>query len=146
MRAASTRVDRSFWLRRGMNTIKRPAWLFVSVFHFVPIAAGGGQAIQPQYRGLRSLGLENDSRSHGRPPLRGVNLVEIMYFPATSEGPRPPLHFMGELGFPDLMHYVRQLSYLMSMGRPAASVALYVSTSSSWLGDAVANRDFVATG
>ena len=62
--------------------------------------------------------------------VRGVNLVEIMYFPATSEGPRPPLHFMGEPGFPDLMHNVRQLCYLMSMGCPAASVALYLPTSS----------------
>lgn len=77
--------------------------------------------------------------------VRGVNLVEVMYFSATSRGPRRPMFFMGDPGFPDLMYYVRRLSYLMAMGRPAASVALYIPTSSFWLGDAVANRDFVST-
>ncbi|MGH9618912.1 MAG: glycosyl hydrolase [Bryobacteraceae bacterium] len=77
--------------------------------------------------------------------VRGINLVEIMYFPSTSAGPRPLRGFMSEPGFPELMHYVQRVSYLMSMGRPTASVALYLPTSSFWLGDAAANRDFVST-
>ena len=34
--------------------------------------------------------------------VRGVNLVEMMYFPATSAGPSPPPSFMGQPGFPEL--------------------------------------------
>ncbi len=77
--------------------------------------------------------------------VRGINLVEVMYFPATSAGPRPLRGFMGAPGFPQLMQEVQRISYLMSMGRPAASVALYLPTSSLWLGDAAADQQFVAT-
>jgi hypothetical protein len=77
--------------------------------------------------------------------VRGVNLVEMMYFPATSDGPRPPPSFMGDPGFPNLAAYVRRMSYLMSMGRPDASVALFLPSSSMWLGDQAADTQFVST-
>lgn len=77
--------------------------------------------------------------------VRGVNLVEMMYFPATSAGPRPLRGYMGEPGFSDLVTYVRRMSYLMAMGRPNASVALYIPSSSMWLGDADADTQFVST-
>jgi hypothetical protein len=87
--------------------------------------------------------------------VRGVNQVEVMFFPASSavslNGNTPntsagkPSAFMNEPGFPDLMQYTRRLSYLMSMGRPAASVALYIPSSSMWLGEAAADRAFVST-
>jgi hypothetical protein len=77
--------------------------------------------------------------------VRGVNLVEMMYFPATSAGPRPPPSYMGEPGFPGLVAYVRRMSYLTAMGRPDASVALYLPSSSMWLGDDAADRQFVST-
>jgi hypothetical protein len=57
--------------------------------------------------------------------VRGVNQIETMYFPATSAGPKPPSGFMGQPSFPELLTYVRRLSYLMAMGRPDASVALF---------------------
>jgi alpha-L-rhamnosidase len=76
--------------------------------------------------------------------VRGVNLVEMMYFPATSAGPRPPSSLMGEPGFPELVTYVRRMSYLMSMGRPDATVGLYLPSSSMWLGDEAANRQFLS--
>jgi alpha-L-rhamnosidase len=77
--------------------------------------------------------------------VRGVNLVEMMYFPASSSGPRPPPSYMGEPGFPELLAYVRRMSYLMAMGRPDASVALLLPSSSMWLGDDVADTAFVST-
>ncbi|HEX4036455.1 MAG TPA: glycosyl hydrolase [Acidobacteriaceae bacterium] len=77
--------------------------------------------------------------------VRGVNLVEMMYFPATSAGARPPPSFMGEAGFPELTAYVRRMSYLMAMGRPDAEVALYLPSSSMWLGDDAADTQFVST-
>lgn len=87
--------------------------------------------------------------------VRGVNQIEVMFFPASSSvslngntpntGAGKPSAFMNEPGFPDLMQYTRSLSYLMSMGRPAASVALYIPSSSMWLGEAAADRAFVST-
>ncbi len=77
--------------------------------------------------------------------VRGVNLVEAMYFPATSGGVRPPPSFMADPGFPALMQYTQRVSYLMAMGRPAASVALYLPSSSMWMGDSVADAAFVST-
>lgn len=77
--------------------------------------------------------------------VRGVNLVEAMYFPATSAGPRPPPSYMGEAGFADLLSYVRRISFLMTVGRPDASVALLLPSSSLWLGDQETDRMFVST-
>jgi hypothetical protein len=77
--------------------------------------------------------------------VRGVNLVEMMYFPATSAGPRPAPSYMGEPGFADLANYVRRMSYLMAMGRPDATVALYLPSSSMWMGSAVSDEQFVST-
>jgi hypothetical protein len=52
---------------------------------------------------------------------------------------------MRDPGWPALMDYVRRISYIMSMGRPAASVALYLPSSSMWLGDQASDTAFVAT-
>jgi hypothetical protein len=76
--------------------------------------------------------------------VRGLNLVEMMYFPATSSGPKPPPSYMGEPGFSDLTAYVRRMSYLLAMGRPDAQVALYLPASSMWLGDDAADVQFVS--
>jgi hypothetical protein len=77
--------------------------------------------------------------------VRGVNLIETMYFPATSAGARPPSGYMGEAGFPDLLAYVRRLSYLMAMGRPDATVTLFLPSSSMWLGSDASDTAFVST-
>ena len=76
--------------------------------------------------------------------VRGVNLVEMMYFPATSRGPHPPPGFIGQPGFPALNTYVRRMSYLMSMGRPDASVALFLPSSAMWMDDNHANTTFMS--
>jgi hypothetical protein len=77
--------------------------------------------------------------------VRGINQVEVMYFPSSSKGVRPAPSFMAEPGFPELMQYTQRVSYLMAMGRPAASVALYLPSSSMWIGDVAADTAFVAT-
>ena len=76
--------------------------------------------------------------------VRGVNLVETMYFPASTTPGRGASPYMKEAGYPALLEYVRRMSYLMSMGRPAASVALYLPSSSMWMGDAAADAAFVS--
>jgi hypothetical protein len=102
--------------------------------------------------------------------VRGVNLIETMYYPstATSLAPPPatptaaaaaaaampavtqpprggPSEVMRDSGWPALMDYVRRVSYVMSVGRPAASVALFLPSSSMWLGDKDSDTAFVAT-
>jgi len=47
--------------------------------------------------------------------------------------------------YPALMTYTRRMSYLLSMGEPAASVALFLPSSSMWLGDAASDTAFVST-
>jgi hypothetical protein len=76
--------------------------------------------------------------------VRGVNLVEMMYFPATSAGPRPAPSYMGQPGFSDLTTYTRRMSYLMAMGRPDATVALYLPSMSMWLGNDKSDEQFVS--
>jgi hypothetical protein len=91
--------------------------------------------------------------------IRGINLTEGMSFgsssssaqqagaPATAQSPRR-VHMpaaMEDPGWPALMGHVRRLSYLMAMGRPAASVALYLPSSSLWFGDSDSDVAFVST-
>jgi hypothetical protein len=52
---------------------------------------------------------------------------------------------MRDPAWPALMDYVHRLSYVMSMGRPAAQVALYIPSSSMWLDDSAADTAFVST-
>ena len=96
--------------------------------------------------------------------VRGVNVIETMFYPATSPadafGPpatapatpgapaRPrggPSALMRDPGWPALMQYLERLTYVMSMGRPAATVALYIPSSSMWLGDAASDTAFVSS-
>ena len=88
--------------------------------------------------------------------VRGINLIETMYYPATSTPSRNtpgvngdtsggPAKYMRDPAYPALVSYVRRMSYLMSMGRPDASVALYLPSSSMWLGDAASDTQFVST-
>ncbi|HUZ97699.1 MAG TPA: glycosyl hydrolase [Edaphobacter sp.] len=76
--------------------------------------------------------------------VRGVNLIETMYFPASSGG-RPLSGYMKDPAYPALLTYVRRMSYLLSMGEPTASVALFIPSSSMWLGDAASDTAFVST-
>jgi hypothetical protein len=97
--------------------------------------------------------------------VRGVNLVETMFYSATrpeaagvasvktestSSAATPPRRggpsaVMRDPGWPALMDYTRRVSYALSMGRPAASVALYIPSSSMWMNDRDADTQFVAT-
>ncbi|HEY4381025.1 MAG TPA: glycosyl hydrolase [Acidobacteriaceae bacterium] len=100
--------------------------------------------------------------------VRGINVMETMFYSATrpaSAGPEParpappttpgapaapprrggPSEVMRDPGFPALADYVRRVGYVMSMGRPAASVALYIPSSSMWLNDRDSDTAFVST-
>jgi hypothetical protein len=79
--------------------------------------------------------------------VRGVNLFETMFYPATNPGGGRggPAAYMRDPAWPALMQYSQRMSYAMSMGRPAASVALYLPSDSMWLGDRASDTAFVAT-
>jgi hypothetical protein len=107
--------------------------------------------------------------------VRGINVMETMFYSATrpsgapdptpaapatpvpstsgSTQPQPaappgrsgPSAVMRDPGWPALTDYVRRVGYVMSMGRPAASVALYIPSSSMWLGDREADTAFVSS-
>jgi hypothetical protein len=105
--------------------------------------------------------------------VRGINVIETMMYgaipppgaapepartrptaataapnAAAAPPPRPrggPSALMRDPAWPALMDYVRRLSYVMSMGRPAAPVALYIPSSSMWMDDSAADTAFVAT-
>lgn len=79
--------------------------------------------------------------------VRGVNLFEAMFYPATNPagtGRGGPSAVMRDPGWPALMQYLRRMSYVLAMGRPAAAVALYLPSDSMWRNDAHADAQFVA--
>ncbi len=98
--------------------------------------------------------------------VRGINVMETMFYSATRpQGAAPeaaattplpgaaagpprrggPSAVMRDPGFPALADYVRRVGYVLSMGRPAASVALYLPSSSMWLNDRDSDTAFVAS-
>jgi hypothetical protein len=77
--------------------------------------------------------------------VRGVNLVETMYFPASSTpGGGGPDALMRDPLWPALMQYTSRMSYLMSRGRPTPEVALLLPSESLWMGDKKADDTFVS--
>jgi len=69
-----------------------------------------------------------------------------MYYPATSTPNQGgPTAYMRDPAYPKLTYYVRRVSYLLSMGRPAAEIALLLPAESLWMGDAKADNTFVST-
>jgi hypothetical protein len=57
-----------------------------------------------------------------------------------ARGPR----FYSRPEFPAVARYVHRASYLLSMGRPAAQIGIYIPTTSLWLGDAASDKSNLA--
>lgn len=73
--------------------------------------------------------------------VRGINLVEMMFY----SGVRGGSAYMRDPAFPELTAYTSRLSYLMSMGRPAAQVAVLAPRSALYNSDQPADAMFVST-
>lgn len=67
--------------------------------------------------------------------VRGINLFEWMYWPSSTRGDGAPKGWFGDAKFPQVAQYSNRVSYLLSNGKPAASIAVYYPTDSEWLGD-----------
>jgi hypothetical protein len=67
--------------------------------------------------------------------VRGINLVQNMFWSSTASGHTPdPLPFFMTDSFPRVASYINRVSILLTLGKPAASIALYYPTTSLWLG------------
>ncbi|MDP4292421.1 MAG: glycosyl hydrolase, partial [Bacteroidota bacterium] len=92
--------------------------------------------------------------------VRGINLVQIMFMPASTQRPRQDTinkattsssssgqrlpSFFATDSFPQVAQYLNRATYLLSQGRPAAQIALYFPTTSMWLGDDQSNDSNLA--
>jgi len=78
--------------------------------------------------------------------VRGINLFQAMSFLSCKEGFRPyfcpPDTNLSPQWphFSQLFTYANRMSYLLSVGRPTAAIALYYPTTSGWLGDFAADK------
>jgi len=70
--------------------------------------------------------------------VRGINMLEVMFYPSSATEPERSGWLEAD-EFPALAAYVYRAAYLLSLGRPAAQIALYFPTSSMWLGDEAAD-------
>ena len=86
--------------------------------------------------------------------VRGINSVQIMFMSASTSKTRPAASnsstgipaqtlqrtsfFMSDT-FPPVAQYLNRATYLLSQGRPAAEIGVYLPTSSMWYGDNESN-------
>jgi hypothetical protein len=72
--------------------------------------------------------------------VRGINMVEVMFVPASSKGISGMRGWLAAEEFPQAARYLNRACFILSQGRPAATIALYHPTMSLWLGDEEANK------
>lgn len=70
---------------------------------------------------------------------RGINFFEFMFWPAGSKH----ANWMSAPGMKDLNEYANRTTYLMSLGKPGARIAMYYPTSTMWLGNNEIYKDIV---
>jgi hypothetical protein len=71
--------------------------------------------------------------------VRGINMTEVMFIPASSGGQLGLSGWTATEQFPSIAKYVHRTSYLLSQGRPTAQIAVYYPTTSLWLGNNKSN-------
>ncbi len=76
--------------------------------------------------------------------VRGINMVEVMWIPASTSGRSGMRGWLADERFPAIAKYLNRVCYVLSQGRPTAKIALYQPTMSLWLGDNEANASMLA--
>jgi hypothetical protein len=71
--------------------------------------------------------------------VRGINMIEVMFVPASSKGRSGMRGWLATEEFPQAALYLNRACYILSQGRPTASIALYHPSMSIWLVDEQAN-------
>ncbi|MEJ2542829.1 MAG: glycosyl hydrolase [Calditrichaceae bacterium] len=72
--------------------------------------------------------------------VRGLNMVEVMFVPASTRGKLGLHGWNATEEFPHIAKYIHRSCYLLSQGRPAADIAIYYPTTSLWLGHDDSNK------
>lgn len=70
---------------------------------------------------------------------RGINFFEFMFWMAGSKTP----NWMSDPGMKSLNDYTARATYLMSVGKPGARIAVYFPTMSYWKGSNAVNDDLL---
>lgn len=73
--------------------------------------------------------------------VRGINMVEVMFVPASTRGKLGLSGWNATEEFPLVAKYIHRACYLLSQGRPAATVAVYHPTTSLWLGNEASDKN-----
>ena len=73
--------------------------------------------------------------------VRGINMVEVMFVPASTRGKLGLNGWTASEEFSGVAKYIHRSCYLLSQGRPAASIAVYYPTSSLWLGNEASDKN-----
>lgn len=76
--------------------------------------------------------------------VRGINMVEVMWIPASTEGRSGMRGWLADERFPEAAMYLNRVCYVLSQGRPAAGIGLYYPTFSLWLGNDEADKNVLA--
>jgi hypothetical protein len=76
--------------------------------------------------------------------VRGLNMVEVMWIPASTSGRSGMRGWLADRRFPAIAKYINRVCYVLSQGRPTARIALYHPTMSMWLGDDEANESVLS--
>lgn len=71
--------------------------------------------------------------------VRGINMVEVMFIPASTRGRLGLNGWTATDEFASVANYVHRVCYVLSQGRPAAQIAVYHPTTSLWLGHDASN-------
>jgi hypothetical protein len=71
--------------------------------------------------------------------VRGINFFEFMFWMAGSKNP----NWMTDPKMKELNDYTNRTTYLMSLGKPGARIAVYYPTSTFWLANSSINPDLV---
>jgi len=72
--------------------------------------------------------------------VRGINMVEVMWIPASTEGRSGMRGWLADERFPNSAMYLNRVCYVLSQGRPAAQIGLYYPTYSLWLDNDEADK------
>lgn len=72
--------------------------------------------------------------------VRGINMVEVMFVPASTNGELGLANWTADERFADYAKYIHRSAYLLSQGQPAAKIAVYHPTTSMYMDDEKSNE------
>jgi hypothetical protein len=72
--------------------------------------------------------------------VRGINMVEVMWIPASTEGKSGMQGWLADERFSNAAMYLNRVCYVLSQGCPETPIGLYYPTYSLWLGNDEADK------